>query len=406
MKKTVSLILAMVLLSLTAFALADETVIDMAADRNIAIHAAGENSVADGISPTTGRVLADLAVPEGFSGMAVTGEYLPLLVQVPNEGVGAWFASYADVMYESAKSRVGDTRYTILFSDMIPEWVGPTRSIRAHHVMIREEWNVPFLYFGHQSNDGNAKGTDVSSLIAELGWRKPEGTSGVSLFYDGLYPKEWGQYVNRVTRLANPNNAIFHTPDILENVVPRGEFTPANHAWRFADAAPDGGDDAGNVYILWNKTQEKNSNHNVLMQYEDGVYYRYLLKNRLNPDLSEPVLDLQPDGVAKIRTDNGTMLEANLNIGQGEQLSFSNVIVQYIDMEWYSVEEMLGTLTGSGNADVFMGGKHYTAVWNRDTPKDRTVFYGEDGEEISLLPGKTMIFLVDYQNDLRQVSYE
>ena len=72
----------------------------------------------------------------------------------------------------------------------------------------------------------------------------------------------------------------------------------------------------------------------------------------------------------------------------------------------HRMEEMLGTLTGSGNADVFMGGKHYTAVWNRDTPKDRTVFYGEDGEEISLLPGKTMIFLVDYQNDLRQVSYE
>ena len=172
------------------------------------------------------------------------------------------------------------------------------------------------------------------------------------------------------------------------------------------DEAPEGGDDAGNVYILWNNTQQKNSTHNILMQYEDGQYYRYLLKNRSNPDAAEPVLDLQPSNITKVRTDNGTMLEARLNIGKGEQLAFSNVIVQYIPMEWYSNDEMLGTLTGTGNADVFMGGKHYRAVWNRDTLQERTVFYGEDGKELPMLKGKTMIFLIDYQNQLREVAYE
>lgn len=405
-RKIMCLLLMLAMLAGSASALGDATVIDMAQERNISIQKAGANETADGVSPTTGRTLAEISAPENFSGMAVTGEYLPLMVQVPNEGVGAWFASYADVMYESAKSRGGDTRYTILFSDTIPEWVGPTRSVRVHHVFIREEWNVPYLYFGHQSNDGNTKGTDVSATIASLGWRKPETTNGISLFYDGLYPKEWSQYVNRVTQLANPNNAMFYTPGILENVVPKGEFTPVNHAYRFVDEAPEGGDDAGNVYILWNNTQQKNSTHNILMQYEDGQYYRYLLKNRSNPDAAEPVLDLQPSNITKVRTDNGTMLEARLNIGKGEQLAFSNVIVQYIPMEWYSNDEMLGTLTGTGNADVFMGGKHYRAVWNRDTLQERTVFYGEDGKELPMLKGKTMIFLIDYQNQLREVAYE
>ena len=53
-------------------------------------------------------------------------------------------------------------------------------------------------------------------------------------------------------------------------------------------------------------------------------------------------------------------------------------------------------LTGTGNADYFMGGKHIAGVWKRDTVEDRTVFYDENGEEIELQPGRTIIIMMDY----------
>ena len=53
-----------------------------------------------------------------------------------------------------------------------------------------------------------------------------------------------------------------------------------------------------------------------------------------------------------------------------------------------------------------MGGKHMSGVWNRDSISERTVFYNEDGDEIMLQPGRTLIIVMDYQTDNRSVSYE
>ena len=71
-------------------ALADPVKIDGLTQRNIKINKAGENTVDTGISPTTGRSLADVSaeVKDGFLGMAVTGQYMPLMVQVTNSGSG------------------------------------------------------------------------------------------------------------------------------------------------------------------------------------------------------------------------------------------------------------------------------------------------------------------------------
>ena len=64
------------------------------------------------------------------------------------------------------------------------------------------------------------------------------------------------------------------------------------------------------------------------------------------------------------------------------------------------------TLTGTGNADYFMGGKHIAGVWERKDYDSRTVFYGEDGNEIELQRGRTLIILMGYNNKKSKVSYE
>ena len=118
MKKLLSLVLTIALILSISAAVAEPTVVDGLAKRNIKIHEAGMNPSADEmigqmISPTTGRRLDDIEYPEGFVGTAVTGIYQPILVQISNAGgsvntdskgrptTAPVNANYADVVYEA-----------------------------------------------------------------------------------------------------------------------------------------------------------------------------------------------------------------------------------------------------------------------------------------------------------------
>jgi hypothetical protein len=75
-------------------------------------------------------------------------------------------------------------------------------------------------------------------------------------------------------------------------------------------------------------------------------------------------------------------------------------------MKWKGGARPDPVLTGTGNADYFMGGKHIAGVWERKDYDSRTVFYGEDGNEIELQRGRTLIILMGYNNKKSKVSYE
>jgi hypothetical protein len=75
-------------------------------------------------------------------------------------------------------------------------------------------------------------------------------------------------------------------------------------------------------------------------------------------------------------------------------------------MNWKGSEKPDPKLTGSGVADYFMGGKHYAGVWERKDMNSRTIFYGPDGNEIKLQPGKTLVILANYNEKYVQVQYE
>ena len=107
-KRWLLLLLWMVCLLLTG-AMA-ETVLDPQENRQIQLMDVGLNEVDEGISPTTGRKLNSLLVPSGYAGLAATGRYLPMLVQIGNDGGGVgnrmpWGVSYADVFYETPLTR-------------------------------------------------------------------------------------------------------------------------------------------------------------------------------------------------------------------------------------------------------------------------------------------------------------
>lgn len=415
MKKLLSLVLALALIFTVAAATADTIEINGLEKRNIKIHEAGLNPSAEemidqNISPTTGRQLDAIEVPDGYVGTAVTLEYKPIMVQISNAGGGVnenkkgepatapINAQYADVMYEACQANGGNggslTRFTALFSDVVPDFVGFVRSTRLTHCRIRQEWDCAFCTSGYAA-------TYVKPEWKKLGVKNPEGATkdNPGLVYVGDFPKVWKKYVKRLYPAGDANSELFELANIVQNIYPK-DHVAANHTWKFTDELPEGGDSGEIVYVAFgNKTKtdsrlEYDEVTNTYIRYvplDNGSAVKFRAQRLVNPH-------------ERKKNDN-IMIDADSK-EFGDDITFTNVIVQGIEMKWKGSEQPDPVLTGTGNADYFMGGKHYKGVWQRKDINSRTVFYGEDGEEISLLRGKTLIILMDYNNKGRSVKYQ
>ncbi len=384
MKRVLSVILALVLLLSAASALAEDgmTRIDPNEKRGIKIKEVGLNEVEEGISPTTGLSLADLEAPDGFAGLAVTGRYMPMLVQIDNtdggvdnpdgKNVSPWGASYADIVYETPLHSRGMTRISFLFSDLIPDSVGPVRSARMGHVWLREEWDCGFLFYGQQEY---AK-TNVRKEFSKLG------ADEKGVLFSGMVSasKPWKQFYTSRKGSTRPHHVDANVAAMSE-LIPETHVAP-NHAFKFTDEYPTEGDTAELLTVRW-VYEKKNQamlhyGSNLEYDYDSNMYYRYM---RYGDDETIPYEDRDTQ----------------------EQLAFANVIVQFIDVDYtrsdapiaYHVGEYYykgkGDKSAEGNADFFMGGKHIAGYWKREDMESRTVFYGPDGEEIELQRGKTLI---------------
>lgn len=418
MKKALSLVLALALLLCAVAAVAEPTAIDGKADRGITINTAGLNEAEPGVSPTTGRKLDEIACPDGFLGMAVTGVYQPFMVQISNSnnGVGTYSGTgsksgqpyrlapvngtYADVVYEAVQKRGGsESRMSMIFSDTIPDYVGFVRSTRATHPRIRQEWECAFCTSGYSVKD-------VPEEWKKLGVKNPAGATDddPGIAYVGDFPKVWHPYVFRLHPYQGPNNEIFNLTGILQNVVPK-DHVPANHTWLFTDEKPTNGDSGEIIYVTFG--DKNNSDSRLEYDAANNCYIRYVAygdqgdlpycENKLVNPRPEKVKDENGNTVTKLAVDD---------LAAGEPLTFNNVIVQGIEMKWEGQLRPDPQLVGTGIADYFMGGKHIAGVWQREDMNSRTVFYGEDGNEIKLQRGKTLIILMGYNDEGCGVKYE
>ena len=422
MKKLTIAVLVLVLILHTASVFAEIKKIDGLSPRNIQINHAGlnpsaEEMIAQGISPTTGRKLSRIKCPDTFTGTAVTGQYQPFMVQISNanNGVGnpengELYAtapvngSYADVVYEACQLRDGgQSRMSMIFSDTIPDYVGFVRSTRATHPRIRQEWNALFCTSGYTD-------ADVPDEWRALGVKNPasknrnEKDPGIVYVGDAGENKPWKKYVRRLKGIKDANNELFLLKDLLENVVPE-DHVPANHTWKFTDEIPVNGDRGEIIYVTFGSKYDTDSR----LEYDEDEngYIRYVaVKNHMDMPYRESAL-IGAENVDE-KTSTGLIarkVRAKDHI-PGNTLIFNNVIVQGITMKWRGGARPDPVLTGTGNADYFMGGKHIAGVWERPDYDSRTVFYGEDGNEIELQRGRTLIILMGYNNSGTDVSYE
>ena len=392
MKKVISVILAIMMLALASSAMA-ATTLNGGEARSVAIPATSYNEVDDGISPTTGLNLKeelagyDPEETDGFSGMAITGKYTPMLVQIDNSegGVGnraPWDGNFADVVYETPLYKRGVTRMSYLFSDLIPEYVGPARSARVNHVWIREEWDCAFCFWGGQ----RYVATNIEEAFRELGADKK------GILFDGTTgAKAWNPYCGRSEVLKKPNNAYFMLAG-LSVLVMEENFTPSvNHTFKFTDELPEDGDDAEVINVAWGDPE-----YSSMLEYDEdeNCYVRYMVMDPTDPKEYAAInpVPFKGDKIEK---------EADRT-----PITFNNVIVQFMNIEYPRIDAPKPEVVGTGNAEYFMGGKHISGVWNRSGYADRTVFYDMDGNEIEMQRGHTLIIMMDYATEGRSVSYE
>lgn len=356
MKRFLCLLLAMVCfaaLTQTAMASGVTTVIQDEADRKIDVKGLGS----DGNFPVNPEVPGESPV----TGLSWEGSYMPMLVQIDNAdgGIGdraPWGASQADIIYETPLHKNGDTRLSYLFSDVVPESVGPVRSARLTHVELREEWDCGFLFYGGQEYEG----TNILDAFRENGTNK-------SLLFSGMVSegKPWKKYYTRVKGLPGPHD-IDANVKAMQALIPADTKAPSR-PYLFTDELPSLGDFASSISITLKLAKYSS---NFTYDPESNVYLRYVG--------GEPYIDKST----------------------GEQLSFSNLIIQRTNVSFYHgiSDRPLTVNIGSGNADIFIGGRYIPGYWVRTSMKQRTVFFDQEGNELKLQRGKTFISMIDYSS--------
>lgn len=359
-KTTVFLLLIAMVFSFSTAVLAEPavTILQNEADRHIQVkgqESGGNfpiNPEISGISPTTG--------------MPWKGEYKPMLVIIDNfdGGTGThapWGASNADIIYETPLHKNGHTLLTFLFSDTVPERVGPIRSARITHAELREEWDAGFVFYGGQESEG----TNINDVFRNTG----AGRKGI--LFSGIVSsgKPWKKYYSRIDKIISPHNVNANVK-AMQTLIPPS-FKAPSRPFLFTDELPKEGNPAADISITLDLPE-----YSSRFLYDSGTnrYTRYVG--------GQPYADADTK----------------------EQLSFSNLIIQRTSVTYYQgfKERPVTVNIGSGNADIFTGGRYIKGYWVRTGMKERTVFFDQNGNEIHLQRGKTFISILD---DGTQVAY-
>ena len=382
MKRILAILLTCALVLAAASALADDsgakytmdttdtTVLQNVPDRYISYNVddLSVNPAIAGESTTTGLPLAD--------GTA----YTPMLVQISNPdanytyngqktvggGIGVrapWGGQYADIVYEGVLYRTGQTRITFLFSDSFAEGqpisVGPVRSARMGHVLLREEWQGGIVYAGGPHAEEN----NIAAAFAELG----ASTKGVTF---NLLDNNYKSYKNRVSGVKAPDNYNVNVVGIRSLVPATTVSRITTRPFLFSDTSPyiDGYESAYSINLDWGHS--KYLSH----FYYDETENLYLRYSGNAPYMSFASADDRE--------------EANM-----VQMSFSNVIIQRVFYNYTDNNKIMPVMQsiGQGNADIFIGGRYIPGYWVRESIESPTVFFDDKGNEIQLTRGKTFI---------------
>ncbi len=283
------------------------------------------------------------------TGLPTTMPYKPMVVSMDNNRRARPQKNLAsaDVVYEIEIAGGGYTRYMAVFNDTIPDIVESVRSTREIGVDICRDWDGTLIHYGGLS----AKGEFIPPLLNSM---------GIDVHFNGL---EDSKNFFRDSERVQPYNAGAYLKQIYDAST---KVSEQRAPLKFSATEPTiKGDDATAFEINYSKK----SGHCASYKYnaEDGLYYRYYNGEE------------HKDGVT------------------GEQLTCSNVIIMYHEASYYNGDGNVPVIqaTGTNKCEYFIGGKHFTGTWQRESRDTTTTYLDDEGNEVLLKPGKTYIQMLN-----------
>ncbi len=295
-------------------------------------------------------------------------EMRPIAVIVPNESraLPHYNLSKASILYE-ANVEGKTSRMMAVFED----WqdlvrIGNIRSARTYYAYWAFEWDAFLVHYGgpYYINELMAEETteNINGLAgsAEAFYRSKDRPDPHNVYADGkllLQSIKKQHYQLNYRGLTDPQHFQF-APKAQPNALTQYGSSAANATYI----------DLSGCYPLTRCYFEFNE--------EDGLYYRF---QHLSGGIDEPHCD-----------------------ADGTQLSFKNILVQYIRQEVLDQKGYLALQCEDDTEDgwFFTNGKGIHVSWEKDSDYGATKFYDDAGNEIVLNTGKTMICVVNETDSL------
>lgn len=302
----------------------------------------------------------------------------------------------ADVVYE-AIAEGGITRFLGVFYCGVSAEdtrLAPIRSARVYFINWAAEY-ADFPLFTHVGGANNICPTcpggvkpkgqvdpkvRAIELLGNLGWRIARGND-FDTTYDSGYPVFFRDPERLGKPLASEHTVVAMTDKLFDQGKERGfgptteetgeAWSEAYTAWKFVDGSPLSSPKATDIsFEFWSNKPD----YDVAWKFDSSTNL-YMRENG-----------------GKSHTDLAT----------GEQLSASNVVVQFVKEQGPvdSEKHMYYEVQGEGDAIIFQNGDVIEATWEKESIQDRTRFFDEDGEEITFVRGVVWIEALPNGNDV------
>lgn len=317
-----------------------------------------EEAVVDDVPPEEGMVRSRLT-NEWVS--ADVGSLRPLAVMIPNDksALPQYNISNADIVYECLVE--GEiTRLMAIYGDWTNlERVGNIRSCRDYFVYWAFEWDAIYCHAGGpfyiDEVISRPDTQNINALVAPQGvfYRSSDRSAPQNLYLDGQ------DILKEATRLGY-------------DLSPRNGYSDNVHFQFATKAKPNNMEEYGSSAVNATKI-DLAAAYPVTQTWfeynaEDGLYYRYQKPS---------------DG-------------AHMDAATDSQLAFENVLIQFTyheqrDENGYLAFQCIDT---SKDGWLFTNGKGIHVNWKKTSDYGATRYYDDNGKEVLLNTGKTMICIV------------
>lgn len=313
---------------------------------------------------------------EGMVRSTLTNEWIdgdledmrPISIMIPNDSAALphYSLSKADVLYECPVES-GITRSMAIFKDWEDlERIGNVRSCRDYFVYWAFEWDSIYLHFGgpYYINDIIEK-KDTDHITGS-----PYGDKRTDAMYEGAF--------YRTTDKKTPHNAYTSAEGINKGI----------EKFKYSKTYRDGYYNADHFKFASSKEP------NTLEKYSDAITAKEIDMKPAYPITKSSFTYNEKDGLYYRSMYGKPDVDAAFD---EVQLSFKNVFVQFTYHEVRDAKGYLAFQVHDTTRDgyYFTNGKGIHVTWKKTADYEPTKYYDDDGNEVEINTGKTMICIVE-----------